>query len=245
MSFVFKNRTPAQLSDGVWNALPDNIRGHVRETMSKLQDLGESPDKEVASGALAVAGMLQFMLMHDPVGSEKSLRRAVALDPSREGAWEMLAGVLADREKWDELAPVCETSVKLNNSVHNRLVLAKARWNLNQFDKAEQQVQAALRLEPRSSTAHLALTALKLRRDDPQSLKEAGQLLEKARQLIGDSPSNTERIDFPLLVGFYFGLTDHPALARGMFNKILEGDHDNTEAKAALAALPDAPAEKE
>ncbi len=221
----------------VWKELPENIQEEVRDGIKRLQDLGESPDNKAAAGAFEAKGGVELIVMQDFASAGKSYRRAIALDPSREASWDMLCGSLAELGNMEELRTVCESHVKVQNTSRNNLLLAKARWHLGQFDKAEEDARVALKLDSTNQTVQLAMAAALLRHDDEANLEEAEQHLMEARKLMGDSATDDDKKDFRLLYGLYLGLTGQTAEARHWLREGLEDDPDNDELKRAQAAL--------
>jgi tetratricopeptide (TPR) repeat protein len=223
----------------VWKELPENIQEEVRGGIRRLQDLGESPNKKAAAGAFDAKGNLEIMVMQDYASAAKSYRRAIVLDPSREASWEMLCGSLAVLGNLEELRTVCESRVKAQNTSRNNLLLAKARWDLGQFDKAEEDARVALKLDSTNQTVQLAMAAALLRHDDQANLEEAEQHLIEARKLMGDSATDDDKKDFRLLYGLYLGLMGQTAEARHWLREGLKDDPNNDELKQAQAALGD------
>src|SRR5439155_16909989 len=117
----------------------------IREAVARLENCGQNPDSRVAAGSLECLSVLQAFVIGDRSGAEKNARRAVALDPSRENAWDMLIGFLAKPETYEDLRTLCEQRLRQKETTRNRILLAKAYERLNQLDRAEQNVQAALR----------------------------------------------------------------------------------------------------
>ena len=231
------------LESTVWKQLPEDIQDEVRVGIKCLQDIGESSDKKAAAGAFDAKGNLEIMVMQDYASAGKSYRRAIALDPSREASWEMLCGSLAVLGNIEELRTVCESRVKAQNTSRNNLLLAKARWRLGQFDRAEEDARAALKLDSTNRTVQLAMAATLLKHDDASNWEEAMAHLIEARKLMGESPTDDDRKDFRLLYGVYLGLTGQAVEARQWFREGLKDDPNNDELKQAQAALGDDSAE--
>jgi tetratricopeptide (TPR) repeat protein len=223
----------------VWKELPEEIQQEVRVGITRLQDIGENPNKKTAAGAFDAKGNLEIMVMQDYASAGKSYRRAIALDPSREASWEMLCASLAELGNMEELRTVCESRVKLQNTSRNNLLLAKARWHLGQFAEAEEDARVALKLDSTNQTVQLAMAAALLKHDDATNWEEAGQHLIEARRLMGDSATDDDKKDFRLLYGLYLGLTGQTAEARKWFRESLADDPENEELKKAQAALGD------
>jgi tetratricopeptide (TPR) repeat protein len=114
---------------------------------------------------------------------------------------------------------------------------------LNRIDRAEEQVQAALKLAPGDFTADLALAVLLLKRNDEAALSQAGELLTQMGDGLlfiagmGESPSRQQWMDYTLIRGIYRALTGELAEARQDIDLVLRLDPNNEAAKEALEAL--------
>lgn len=223
-----------------WSLLSEKTRQSVREMMTRLENLGQSRDPQLASGALEALGMFQGPILRDYRGSAASLRRAVLLDPSREQAWDMLASMLAKTDDHNELLSVCEERARKKDSAHNHLMLAKAYEKLNQWDNAEEQVLTALNLDANDFTANLAMAVLLIKRSQNASvLADADGWLVRAEQFYGKLPDKgrQQSIDLTLDRSIYLALTDNVETARTWVKHILETDQNNDFAREVLAAM--------
>lgn len=222
------------------NLLSEKSRQSVRELMTRLENLEQSQDPQLASGALEALGMFQGPILRDFRGSAVSLRRAVSLDPSREQSWDMLTSTLAKTENYDELLSVCEERARKKDSAHARLLLAKAYEKLKQWDNAEEQVLGALNLDPNDFTANLAMGVLLIKRSQNASvLADADGWLVRAEQFYGKLPdkSRQQSVDLTLTRSIYLALTDNVETARTWVKHIIESDKNNEFAREVLAAM--------
>lgn len=143
-----------------------------------MQRLAQSSDKRSAAGAAEAFGALRVAIVEDPAGAAAELRHAVTLDPTRERAWDLLTIVTADTGRYQEVASLCAERLRVRASARNYILLAKAYEHLNQLAKAEEQIQAALKLAPHDFTANVALAVLLIKRaEDPVLLRQAGERL--------------------------------------------------------------------
>ncbi len=85
--------------------------------------------------------------------AEKELNEAVTLDPQSSDAHLLLGEALEAEGKHREAAQELETSLRLNNSVAARLVLARIYLSMNRADEARFQAQGALDAEPGNAEA--------------------------------------------------------------------------------------------
>jgi tetratricopeptide (TPR) repeat protein len=223
------------------NSLPDKSQKIVRDGMTCLQKLEDDPDKRVAAGALETEGAIEFTLMSDRVNGEQKLRRALALDPSRDRAAEMLTGLLAQSKNFTEMLTVCEARANQNPTPRNLLLLAKAHEMLGHTAEAEKQMEAAVKLAPDDFDSQIGLGAMLLHHTDDDSLARAADHIRLAKAALAKLPGGTGTADqvtnYYFTAGLYQGLAGNTDRARDAFRLILEHDPANENAKAALAAL--------
>ncbi|MDB6108950.1 MAG: Tetratricopeptide 2 repeat protein [Pedosphaera sp.] len=232
-----------ELGEGFdWTTLPDASQRSIRQAMTQLEDLALDPDPKVAAGALEVLSILQGPVLHETNSRLVNLRRALVLDPSREQAWEMLAGTLARAEQYEELLSTCESHLKQKDSARGHILLAKAYERLKQWDNAEDQTIAAVRQTPNDLTANLSLAALLVKRsNDASVLGEANGWLSRCDQIIAGLPTPQRPrqlvIDFTLTRSVYFALADDIDSARRWVKTVIDSDQENELAKEILAAM--------
>jgi tetratricopeptide (TPR) repeat protein len=231
------------VSDGFdWTALPDSSQASIRSALTRLQDLADEPDPNEAAGALEALAILQGPVLHKTSSRIVNLRRAIALDPSREQLWEMMAGTLARSERYDELLSVCEAHLKEKDSARSHMLLAKAYERLHEWDNAEEQIAEAIKLTPNDFTANLALGAVLLKRsEDPDVLSDANSWLARAEQILAGLPPQQKSrqliIDFTLTRSISLALADDVESARHWAQTVIDSDKENEVAKEILAAM--------
>jgi len=221
--------------------LPPAARAVIRDAMTRLENLGEHPDRAIAAGALELLGGLQFIVAQDPEGARKTLRRTVTLDPSRHQAWEILIGVTYTMEKPDLLVAVCAERLKALDNSRNRLLLAKAYDTAGNGAKAKETVESALKATPDDPLLLLASAALQLRTaQTSRESQAAGESLMRVREKIEALPENDREtlvIDAMLLNAIQLGLDDEPEEARKLVRLVLKKDPEHERAQKILAAL--------
>jgi tetratricopeptide (TPR) repeat protein len=230
-------------ADFSWGSLPDKSQRSIRDALTRLENLGQNPDAKIAANALEVLGILEGPILHEPESCINHLRRATALDPSRDQAWEVLCATLAQAGRYHDLLTVCQNRVAQKDSAHNHLLLAKTYEKLKQYDDAEFEIDTAMKLAPNDFTANVGLAALLIHRSqgDPELLSEADGWLAHAEQLIGNQPAMSRNrqqvIDLTLTRSIYFALTDNTASARIWAEAVLKQDKSNATASAILMAM--------
>ncbi len=235
IQLVQAGKSPA--SDGPpWSVLPDKSRRSITAALAQLENLAQDPDARLAAGAAEAMALFEVMILGNQPKALASLRRAVALDPAREQSWDMLTGLLAGEPGTSgELLSVCEARVKKKDSARNRIMLAKACAESKQLDKAEAQVRAALKQEPRDFTANLALAALLLKQKDDGALAQAARRLDMLDQI--QERDGQQTLDLILTRSIHLALMDDVEAARKVLRQVLATDKDNEEAKEIMAAL--------
>ena len=241
-AFAYKMQSGKHPQSGAvfWDQLPDTSQRHIRDAMTRLENLGQEPDTRIAAGALESLAILQGFVVGDRNGAEKSARRAVALDPNREQAWDMLIGFLVRPETYEELRITCEQRVRQKETARNRILLAKAYERLNQLDRAEQNVLLALKLDGNDFTANLSEAALLIkRRLDSSSLNSAYRFLARSEQVLKKESKDSEMrfVQLSLTSSIYYALRGEVDRARQLLRGVLESDKNNEEAREILNTL--------
>jgi tetratricopeptide (TPR) repeat protein len=239
-AYAGKGREEAAIS---WDALPEKTQASLRAAMTRLENLAQAADRRAAAGALEVLGILEGPLLHQPDRCVASMRRAVAMQPSREHAWEVLVATLAQGGRYDELLAVCEDQVRQTNSARAHLLLAKAHEKLKQWDDCEDEARIAADEDPGDFSADLSLAAVLIKRsaDDESALAEADAWLRRSETALNQLPpprrSRQQVIDLTLTRGIYFALTDEMDTARQFVKTVIAGDKDNQLAREILSAM--------
>jgi tetratricopeptide (TPR) repeat protein len=209
----------------------------IRWKLNRLEELAESPVQATAAEASELLGSLRVFGLKDPRQAETSFRRAIALDPKRELAWDGLMAVLVVQERLSDLREQAEARLRARPTARNYVIVAKAYDRLRQPDKVAEYARGAVKLDPEwfLTQAALAISLLK-QSDTPEARKEADQHLERAFELIKQADGR-QRLGFQFTVGAYLALAGDLESARKMFRQVLEADPDHEEARAALAIV--------
>jgi tetratricopeptide (TPR) repeat protein len=226
-----------------WDALPEKTQESLRDAMTRLENLAQNGNPRTAAGALEVLGILEGPVLHEPNRCIASLRHALAIQPSREHAWEVLVATLAQGRRYDELLVVCEQQIRQTNSARTHLLLAKAYEKLRQWDDSEVAARLAASEDGDEFSADLSLAALLLKRsgDDDTALPEADEWLKRSEAALNKTPpllrSREQVIDLTLTRGIYYALTDEMDTARKFVKTVIERDKDNKFAREILSAM--------
>lgn len=206
----------------------------VQWAVTRLETLSESDNPEVAAAAAEMLGCVKLLVFSDSAGGLKSFRAALALEPKRERAWDLLTLELNRRAEFDELVEHCSDRVLSSPSVRNYIFLAKAYERTGDFTKAEWIILSALAASPNDFNANLGLANLLLKRPNHTGfLGRVKDCLTKAERNMGPGPTAQNHLDLALTKGLYFALSDEPEKAR----EILKRSGNHPEIAAALAAI--------
>jgi tetratricopeptide (TPR) repeat protein len=186
----------------------------------------------------------QGPLLGDISGCLESLRKTIQLDPTRQGSWHMLIAGLAGQGKFAEAAPICEQNIAQKDTPLNRVMYAKILFKLHRLSQADEQLRAALRLDPTDFTANVATVAVVVKRwTNLTELIQAEQPLGRAEQAVQNKldvdreGARQAMIDFCLTKAIYCGLTERTEMAREYAKHVFTLDSENQDAKDVLAAL--------
>jgi tetratricopeptide (TPR) repeat protein len=229
--------------DFSWDSLPDKSQRSIHGAITRLEELAGSSETRLAAGALEVLGVLQGPILHETRSCAANLQRALALDPSRDEVWDMLAGTLAHAGRYDDLLPICEDRAKQTDSAHSHLLLAKAFEKLRQWDNCEEEIRIVLKRDENNFTAALALGSLLLKRSDADAsvLAEANDWLGQSECILLKLPKaqrpQRQIIELTLSRSIYFALSDDVETARQWARAVIEADKNNQLAQEILAAM--------
>jgi tetratricopeptide (TPR) repeat protein len=221
-----------------WNQLSDSTRRSARESLARLEELGQSPEAAVAGAALEVLGALQACVVRDLPGAEANLRRAVQIDPGRDQAWNNLIFLLATSKRPADLLTVCNDWLEHRESARARLLVAKALEQLDRWDQVVETTERLCRRYPDNLDANLALAAALVHTvEGDAALPRIVQLLSKSEKLLGNAPTHDQIKCLLFTRGLVFALAGVPERAREEFRQILEISKGDPEALEAIEVL--------
>ncbi len=180
--------------DGTYT-LTDAARKSIREAASRLESLYPKLGKTREAAALEFHAFLSAVSNEDAEnGVIADVRRAVALDPTREQSWDMLIGLSSKSASPDEIEKLCESRLKTNTSARNHLIFAKLLTKEKKWARAKEQTEAALKLEPENLIGKIMLVALAIRQEPGEKLTEAVHpQFEAVHKLLSQMPEGDDR----------------------------------------------------
>ena len=188
--------TPTQFSD-----FPESSQRIIKNAIAQLTELSQGNDTKRTALALEYLGILRAMTQENEELAVADLRRAVALNPDREQAWDMLLASILESASPEEFAAVCEDRLKHKKSARNHLIFAKALFRRGSFEKATGEAKSAIKLETNNVPAQLMLCAALVRQDKGEAgEEELASAFAKAAELV-KSTNAPERGDWWLVYG--------------------------------------------
>lgn len=221
-----------------FTVLPAKMKQSMKTEMDQLEGLALAPGEQSAARAAEVHGMLSLMVLGDPSAAEKSLRRALALDPSREHAWEGLLIAAIGAGQMGKAISISQDRVKSSDTPRNRFLLAKTYEKAGRLPEAEEQLRLALEKAPDAYVISMGLASIKMKRSrEEAALKEVNQLLDKSAKAMDKATTQEIRDQLMVRRGIYLGLKGDVSGAKKLLNDVLSRNGDNEEARTALSAL--------
>jgi tetratricopeptide (TPR) repeat protein len=226
-----------------WDSLPDKSQRSIRGAITRLEGLAGNPETRVAARALEVLGILQGPVLHETRSCAANLQRALALDPSRDEVWDLLAATQVQAGHYEDLLSTCEDRTKQVDTAHSHLLLAKAFEKLRQWDNCEEEIRIVLKQDENNFTAALALGSLLMKRSDGDAslLAEANDWLSLSERILLKIPkaqrAQRQLIELTLSRSIYFALNDDLESARQWARAVIAADKNNQLAQEILAAM--------
>jgi len=196
----------------------------IADTMSRLQRLSQSTNRETALEALQLIAILT-VFRGDIPASLDTFRKILKVDPAEEVAWDGITGIHVEKQQPHELIKLCEERLKQKDSARNRVLLAKAYEFAAEWGKVEPQVRKALELEPKSVLANLSLAVVMLKQS---KLEEAEQLLATVRRSEDAERGFAEQLAY--VQGLYWGMKGMRFMSEIELKKVA----NSADAKQAL-----------
>ena len=164
----------------------DSKQGKTAQAKERLEGvLGRNPTHPYAAGLL---GEL-LLLSGDQAGAESRFTEATRIKPDWPMPWLHLATLKLSQKRGDEAREVLEKGVKQNpTSQELRLLLATSFSEAGNVDRAIQEYDALLRLDPRALVAANNLASLLVDQKGDQKSLERALLLTKEFETAAPNP---------------------------------------------------------
>jgi tetratricopeptide (TPR) repeat protein len=220
-----------------WNNLSPEARKRCTGALAILKTYSADRDPSIAARSSAVLGLVA-LFSGDRTTATSALRRAVRLEPQTAQNWEMLFTALVMDKRWKEATELGRDYVQRFNTVHTRLLLAKAYQMAGNWDAAADQVRAASKIDPNSPAVRLGLIVIDLKqaRNDAALGLITVRLNALRASLSNDTPDEL-RESQELTRAVLLGLEGNDSAAREIVNKLAETNKDDSAVQEVLAAI--------
>jgi tetratricopeptide (TPR) repeat protein len=224
---------------------PGELRGSLspatqkllHEVLARYDAQARGPDPRAAADAAQFVGGVRLLFLWDAARAEADLRQAVRLDPTRDGAWDLLMHLFSEKGREQDLLAVVMERVKQSDIPRSRLILAQVYDWTGQMDKAQETLTLLLQKDPENAEAALGLVAAALRRADEASLVRAKAQMARAEELVNRAGRPDLHAEYGISKAIYLGLTGRPAEAQSTILDVLIQDASNKRAREVLEAL--------
>ena len=214
--------------------LPDETFARLQEGEKMLRAHLQQAEGHDRYQALIFLGFTQMALGEIGPG-KKTLREAIALDPTQDLPFELMIVHAAMTRQWPEVMKICAERAKVHESPENRFMAARAAYKMENLDAAKAELEAAVQLDRSHYKAQLGRVVLLLKSGKPAAIEQAVSIATRLAEL-PDLPAEI-RHQVLLFRAVAHGLNADSATARGLFNDLLEADPKNETARKGLAAL--------
>lgn len=223
------------------SSLPAASRELIHESMTRLEKLSQDADPKVAAGACEHLGFLDLTFGNSRA-AQAPLRRAVALDPAQDEAWDLLSVTLLEATAPDEMLSVSQTRLKAKDSVRNRVILSKLYANKGNWAEAAREAETAHQLETNNPVPPLLRGAIALKQSAQTNfLSIAEDHLHLASDLYRKMPDNDEKSkcwrELTLDTSIWLALEGNLESAKDWAKEVLKHFPDDETASEILKAL--------
>ena len=181
--------------------------------------------------------MLQF-IAGDMTEAAETFREALALDPTRKGAWDNLLAICFGAGNSHYFQHFSAVRLKYDPSAWNYFIYAKACDGGNNKKRAEQILRTALKTYPDDFLLNLSLAIQVLKRADQKSLlDEAKRLLDTTEKLLPQATSSGQRIRYAMARSVYLALSGDVAGAKKLLQPHSEDEEDGEGVRKLLDLL--------
>jgi tetratricopeptide (TPR) repeat protein len=194
-------------------------QSYVRTVANQLREIAGN-GSESAFAAAEYLGSLQFHLLKDPRGAQRTLRKALEYEPRRYRSWELLtlASAYSGAEDFVETA---EERVNVLPTARSSVLLVKSYDLQGDYLRAEWTALNAASSYPNDFHVNLCLAAALLKDPDVANyLWRINEALTKAEKALGPNPNLQNRTDFVLVKSIYLGISDQAAHARALLQTL-------------------------
>ena len=202
----------------------EELRQLIRDTVPNVEERVYSEGKAIGYHVPGVGARFLLWLFPDRLAVVFAYGSLIP-DPNR-----LLEGAEKYKSRWVTLRPGQE----IPHEGLTRLILAKAYEHLGKLEKAQSELETALKLDPGDVLANLALATVLMKRDDEGAyLARAGKLIAAVSQRV----TPEEQVNYDIAFSYHAALTGDAATAEKLLRRVLALDEKNERAANALKAL--------
>jgi len=214
---------------------PEDMQA-IRDALSRVEAVAKAAKGESAVYCYSMLAAL-CSSMQDNAGAEKHARKILQLDPKNQVAAEQLQHALMLQERKVDQLQAAQKLAETNRTPRNCFLLAKALYMNQRYDMAEQMCLAGIKLDPADAHCLLGLAALMMRKDEPDSLKVARQLLERARRELRPETDTQLYVELDYLTAIHQALNGEALFAALKLQRMQSDYPDTQRYQQALAVI--------
>ena len=205
----------------------------IRQALDNIEKLAAAAQGEAAVYCYSMLAALDSSML-DHVAAEKHARKILQYDPKNQMAAEQLQSSLVFQGRKADAMQAAQMLKDAVSSPRNFFLLAKAFALNERDDLAQNACLAGLQLDPTDVYCLLGTAAMVMRRgDDPQSLKTAGDLLERAKRECRPNVGVNLFTEHDYLAAIHQALSGNPAFARIRLER-LQGENSSNPRYAKI-----------
>lgn len=187
----------------------------VRKMATRLQELADERG-ENSPAAAEFLGSIQFHLLKDMRGAQRTLRLALDEEPRRHRSWELLT-LASAYQGAREFIEAAEARVEALPTPRSNALLVKSYDMHGDHLRAQWTALNAVSSYPNDFLMNLSLAVMLLKDENADSLLwRVEEALSKAEKALGSNPEPQSRLDFVLTKSVYLGISGRAEQARDL-----------------------------
>lgn len=223
------------------DSLRFDTRAWVRERMTRMEALISNPSLTPSrqAGAAEMAASYQYVLMGNGVEATRLARRAVALDPSRRKAFELVIAGVVNEKRWDDLESMSRERILSHDNPLARLLLAKAHFVAGRKDIALKSLNEAVAIYPQDRLLQAGWLAARVA---VPGAPEDAAMSARLHQMFPDPANTPDETDanhsVVLSAVIAQAIEGETAMPKKVLRSLLGADPDDDYARSVLLTLP-------
>lgn len=208
------------------------LKQRIERAIKRLEQIVKSANQSFLWGLLG----LVYAINNRETEAEDCFRKALDLEPNQWIWCEWLYAVRMEQRRYEDALQVVEDWLHRNDFPRARYLAALASEKLDDWEKVETHLKAALEKDEKDLYANLGMIVVELRKGEPQdAVKRAQKYWEKISDL---SPSDDDaKLDKQAIYGILCAMSGHLDEARALLREVLQKKHYHPLAKVASSIL--------